>query len=289
MTRDNRQQLQEPGLLIPAVLVVLAVIAAGIYFWAGGRKGPEMFEEKPPVISSDDSKMQGKIEIPQIEYPVPQEGGKAEGVITQPEHEAEPLPFLDESDAFIEEEFRHLYDEQKFGSLFILKNIIRNIVVTIDNMTGPKLPQKFSLLKPPVGRFQAEKDATGSEFIDHRNYGRYIPFVDLAEAVDIRRFMSFYVRYYALFQQAYRELGYPDRYFNDRFVQVLDHLLAAPEVHDPVKLVRPKVFYQYADPGLEALSAGQKIMVRIGPDNAARVKARIRELRQALTSLKKKK
>jgi len=52
--------------------------------------------------------------------------------------------------------------------------------------------------------------------------------------------------------------------------------------------VRPKVFYQFADPELEALSAGQKILIRIGPDQAARVKGRMAELRQALATLKKK-
>jgi hypothetical protein len=286
MTRDNRQQWQEPGLLVP-VLAIVAVMIAVFFFWPGGKKAQETVKEETPAVSQDDQKLQSKTEEQQIQYPVPQETEKAEGAITQPQKEVQPLPVLDESDAFIEEEFRHLYDEQKFGSLFLLKNIIRNIVVTIDNTTGPKLPQKFNLAKPPVGQFQAVKDAAGSEFIDPKNYGRYIPYVDLVESVDIRRFVSFYVRYYALFQQAYRDLGYPDRYFNDRFVQVLDHLLAAPEIRVPIKLVRPKVFYQFAEPELEALSAGQKIMVRIGPDNAARVKARIKELRQALATLKK--
>ena len=287
MTHDNRQQWKEPGLLVP-ILAVMAVMAAVIFFWPSGKKPQETVKEETPAITQDDLKLQGKIREPQIQYPVPQETGKGNGANARPQEEAQPLPALDESDAFIEEEFRHLYDEQKFGSLFLLKNIIRNIVVTIDNTTGSKLPQKFSLVKPPVGQFMAAKDAAGSEFIDPKNYGRYIPYIDLVESVDIRKVVSFYVRYYALFQQAYRDLGYPDRYFNDRFVQVLGHLLAAPEVRVPIKLVRPKVFYQFADHELEALSAGQKIMVRIGPDNAVRIKARIKELRQALTALKKK-
>ena len=287
MPRTDRQQWNEPGLLVP-VLFVVAVLVVVVLFWPSGEKPQEPVTEETPAVTQDDLKLQGPIEEPQILYPVPQETEKAGGAITQPQQEVQPPPVLDESDAFIEEEFRHLYDEQKFGGLFLLKNIIRNIVVTVDNMTAVKLPQKYSFTKPPVGQYQAAKDAAGSEFIDPRNYGRYIPYIDLAESVDIRRVVSFYVRYYALFQQAYRGLGYPDRYFNDRFVQVLDHLLAAPEVRVPIQLVRPKVFYRFADPELEALTAGQKILVRMGPDNAARVKARIRELRQALTSLKKK-
>ena len=37
-----------------------------------------------------------------------------------------------------------------------------------------------------------------------------------------------YKQYYPLFQQAYVDLGYPEGYFNDRLVEVIDHLLATP-------------------------------------------------------------
>jgi hypothetical protein len=41
--------------------------------------------------------------------------------------------------------------------------------------------------------------------------------------------------------------------------------------------------YQFADPNLEDLSAGQKIMIRLGSENAARIKARLRDVRRELT------
>jgi len=44
------------------------------------------------------------------------------------------------------------------------------------------------------------------------------------------------------------------------------------------------VLYAYADPDLEARSAGQKIMMRMGADNEAKVKAKLRELRRALVN-----
>lgn len=79
------------------------------------------------------------------------------------------------------------------------------------------------------------------------------------------------------------DLGYPKAYFNDRLIEVIDHLLAAPEVPAQTKLVQPKVFYQFADPDLETRSAGQKILMRIGNENAARIKAKLREIRSELT------
>jgi hypothetical protein len=42
------------------------------------------------------------------------------------------------------------------------------------------------------------------------------------------------------------------------------------------------VRYEFADPELSALSSGQKALVRMGPENARRVKAKLRELRAAI-------
>ena len=79
-------------------------------------------------------------------------------------------------------------------------------------------------------------------------------------------------------------MGYPDAYFNDRLVDAIDDLLAAPEPATPIRLIQPDVLYQFADPDLEERSAGQKIMIRLGSENAARIKARLRDVRRELTS-----
>jgi hypothetical protein len=47
------------------------------------------------------------------------------------------------------------------------------------------------------------------------------------------------------------------RYFGDRLIEVIDDLLEAPEVQGTIKLVRPKVLYEFAAPELEDLSAGR--------------------------------
>ena len=113
------------------------------------------------------------------------------------------------------------------------------------------------------------------------NAGRYATYVDAAEAIDTKRLVGFYVRLYPLLQQAYVELGYPGGYFNDRLVSVIDHLLAAPEPKPPVYVSQPRIMFEFADPDLEELSAGQKILVRVGIDNELRLKAKLREIRKA--------
>jgi hypothetical protein len=110
--------------------------------------------------------------------------------------------------------------------------------------------------------------------------------VALVQAADAKQVTAVYLHYYPLFQQAYEDLGYPDDYFNDRMVDVIDHLLATPTPTGPIKLTQPKVFYEYADPVLEALSAGQKLLLRMGPANATQIKAKLKELRAEIASQK---
>jgi PAS domain S-box-containing protein len=70
----------------------------------------------------------------------------------------------------------------------------------------------------------------------------------------------------------------------DAFVTVIDHLLETPNVKGPIELTQPNVLFEYADPQIEALSSGQKLLLRMGPDNAKRVQAKLKELRRAVTT-----
>ena len=117
----------------------------------------------------------------------------------------------------------------------------------------------------------------------------------MVTSIDTGRAVALYVRFFSLLQQAYEDLGYPGKYFNDRVVEVIDHLLATPEPDGPIRVVlpphdtsinfeRPWTLYQFADSRLESASAGQKILLRIGPENASRLKQKLAELRARLAS-----
>jgi len=123
--------------------------------------------------------------------------------------------------------------------------------------------------------------------IGPKNAARYNAFVMVVEAVDTKKAVATYVSLYPLFQQAFVELGYPDGYFNDRLVEVIDHLIEAPEPKGPIKLTAPKVLYEFADPDLEVLSSGQKIMIRVGPENEAKLKAKLKEIRAEVVAASK--
>ena len=209
--------------------------------------------------------------------------------VSEPQVQAEPpkpLPVLDESDQTVEQEFNGLVNgDNQLAQLFTFKTFVRNFVVIADNLTATKIPQKFQFMNPPTGKFMVKKDAAEVTFIDPENHARYLPFVRLVAAVDVDNLVNIYAYLYPLFQQAYVELGYPDRNFNDRLIEVISHLLETPEVPDPIALVQRKVFYQFADPELEARSAGQKLLMRTGRENASLLKLKLNDLLAKLTAL----
>jgi Protein of unknown function (DUF3014) len=154
---------------------------------------------------------------------------------------------------------------------FYPDRMIRRFVATIDNLPREEAPAKMMPVKPVGGSFLVERNAA-SMTVAPANAQRYLRYLNIMAAVDARRLVDFYVGLYPVFQQAYRELGYPRGHFNDRLVDAIDNLLATPDVAPPLAVVQPKVLYKFADPALEKRSAGQKIMLRMGADNMARAK-----------------
>ena len=164
---------------------------------------------------------------------------------------------------------------------------------TVDNLARPHAPPLKWPVSPAPGRFTVESAPDGTQVIAASNAQRYAPFVAAASAVDSAAAARLYARTYPLLQQSYRQLGFPDRAFHERLVTVIDRLLAAPEpqgpvavrlteVKGPVASTVPWTRYEFADPALEKLSSGQKMLVRMGPDNERRLKQKLSELRAHL-------
>lgn len=190
------------------------------------------------------------------------------------------LPTLSESDETLQQMLHRMLQEQQLLALLHLQNFIQRFVVTVDSLPEKRISARHLPVRPPQGKFLA---AGGS--ISPENAKRYTPYLQLVETLGIEPAVSIYVRYYDLFQEAYRELGYPKGHFNDRFVAVIDHLLDTPEPKEPIGVVQPLIVYKYADPELEERSAGQKLLLRIGSDNRTRARSILRELRGRLTGL----
>ena len=293
------EEQKKENLWFILIIAILFIGVGVIYFSLEGEKDREQKTITEEVAIPDELRIPDR---PEIRYPVQQpqekeeeqpvvvmmdEGEDEEAVpepVPEPEPETKPAPEVPQKVETLQEALQKFFGN-KLEELFITNGLVRNFVVTVDNMTGRKLPQRFSFAKPPEGKFAVIKEANDDKFLDPINYQRYAPVIQLIATVDLQKLVSIYVRYYHLFQSAYEELGYPDRYFNDRLVEVIDHLLATPKVTGKISLLQPKVYYQFANPDLEALSAGQKILIRVGPANADVIKLRLTELRELVTNL----
>lgn len=195
-----------------------------------------------------------------------------------------PLPALDDSDAYFLLEVGNVLGVD-IEALLLREAVIDRLVATVDNLTRGHVSEKIRPVQGPADMFRPTSP-TGSEqmFLGPDSYQRYDLIVARIGSADIDAVTDVYRRFYPLFQASYERLGYPNAYFNDRVIEVIDHLLDTPTPAEPIELVRPKVLYQFADPALESLSSGRKLMLRMGPDHAATIKSVLREIRARLAA-----
>jgi hypothetical protein len=267
------QPVEEPRIPKAVWYVVpVVVIGAGLggYLYYTKTKEPP----PPPVVKA------APLPAPAAEPPPPSITNPIPG---DPNAAAPALPPLNDSDAPLREALGKIGGAKSIDSFLVPDNLVRNIVVTVDNLPRTKTAVERRPIKATPGG--ALVVTSGDEItLSEDNYKRYAPFVSLVQSTDAKQLSALYFHYYPLFQESYENLGYPDKYFNDRLVEVIDHLLSTPMPKGPVKLTQPRVFYEYADPALEQLSAGQKTLIRMGPGNAAQVKKKLREFRALIAS-----
>jgi len=257
----------------PMVLVVIFAAAAGggYYFWSLRHAAAPTTPPAPAAETRPAPQPSQASTAPPIEHP-----------LESASPPVEPLPALTDSDVAVQDVLSGLFGGPAFTRFFYADDIVRRFVAAIDNLPRHTVALRVMPIKPVGGPFMVAGQE-GSVAINLGNAARYTMYVRALESVDTGKLVGAYVHLYPLFQQAYADLGYPSRYFNDRVFEVIDNLLAAPDVQANVALDQPKVLYEYANPDFEKLSAGQKMMMRMGRDNEARVKVKLREIRRALS------
>ena len=270
--------------IIAAVLACAVAASAAWWFWLRPGEPPTA----PPVVSVLPAPE------PVASSPMPEASGPHNPVEALAPADA-ALPVLAESDKRVEELLTELMGREKVLTHLLTDGFVRRVVATVDNLGRSYAPPRMWPVQPMAQRFTVDGEGDAPTTVAASNAARYSAFLTFAEAVPMEPAVALYARLYPLFQQAYEELGYPKRYFNDRLVAVLDNLLLAPEPQGPLRVkltpvntdvsnLRPWVRYEYVDPALESLSSGQKIMVRMGHANEARAKALIHDLRKRVAA-----
>lgn len=263
------------------VVFILVGIGAAQYLWLQYRQREVPIPRAPQVEAP-----------PAAIEPVAPASSGIQHPIEALQSEPAVLPSLGDSDSFVKAALNNLLGSKAVLAFLSVDDFIRHFVVTVDNLARGEAASHLWPVLPTPGRIVVVEYGDGTHVADG-NAERFTPFVKLAQSVDSTKAAALYQRLYPLCQQAYEELGYPGKYFNDRLIEIIDQLLETPELKGPIKLTltdvqgpipatRPWLRYEFADPDLESLPAGQKILLRMGAKNAQALKAKLREFRERI-------
>jgi hypothetical protein len=274
-------------------IVIVAILAAAFGWWRWSLQR-EAAPEAAPVATTSEPQP-APADAPPVPAPAPLATGPQNPIpeLAEPD---KTLPALNDADADsrVTDALNELVGRKAVASFLQTDGFVRRVVATVDNLPREHATSRVWPVLPTPRRFEVQGSGE-VKTISPDNGSRYTPFVLFVESIDTARAAALYARLYPLFQQAYEELGYPGRYFNDRLVAVIDHLLKTPEPTGPVQvklteakgqapMENPWLRYEFADPELDALSAGQKLLIRMGPVNERRLKAKLAGLRQQIAT-----
>ncbi len=207
-----------------------------------------------------------------------------EPVIEAPvEPEPEPagpeveLPGLNGSDGFVRERLQALSGGAALLGLITDEQLIRRFVVFVENISRHEFPQT-DLPYRPIGADMPVRELDQNLFLmEEGAHSRFDGFIDAMTAVDTGQAYALYILLRPLFQQAYAEIGYRGRDFDDTLRLAINNVLQATDSEGPYQLVKPSVMYLFADSELENADAVHKQLIRIGPRNSTRLMGKLAE------------
>jgi hypothetical protein len=257
---------------IGATIVVVLLAGGGIWWWLHRGAEPAIKQPAATTLTPAVPATAAASDPPPIQHP-----------LDPPATPAQQVAAVD-PDVQASTELNNVFDG-KLVQWVIPDKLLRRLVATVDNLPRNARTEALRPLRAPATPFAVQRETldavAGTERItlSKANFARYDPAVALFAGVDSARAAEAYRRLYPLLQKAYEDLGYPGRYFNDRVVEAIDHLLETPEPDGPLVLEQPKVLYRFADADLESRSAGQKLLLRMGVDHERVVKEKLRAIR----------
>lgn len=193
------------------------------------------------------------------------------------------LPVLGASDEFIRQQLFSLSAKSVFSEFFETDEIIRKLTAMLVNLSSGDMPTKLFAFMLPQDEFKVLQISEDRFRLAEENFQRYEILVDSFEQLDPQAMTDFYKLIQPLFLQAYVELGHDQSDFEEMVFSMFEQIKTIPRVEgQALELIRPSVYYQFADPNIERLSALQKQFIRMGPANVQRIQAKVLQMEQLL-------
>lgn len=227
--------------------------------------------EEPPAVAATPVITDAPVEV-EIAAPV------AEELPT----ELVELPSLNDSDAFVFEGLRTLQNGAALIRVLADEQLIRSIVVFVDNISRGGFPQN-ALPYKRIGQEMSVRNIDANLFVMEASaHDRFNQVIDTFVAVDTDQAIILYRTLQPLFQQAYAEIGSRNVNFDDTLRSAINAVLRSPTTEGPYQLVKPSVMFLYADANIENMEEMQKQLIRIGPENTEKLKAKLRQFSEQL-------
>jgi len=277
--------MSNKAVVILGVIAGLLLFVATILFLGGDDEPAPVLRETLPV-----SAVRPPAPVP-VDVPEPVVTPVVETPATEPEPvvvveeplpEPDPLPGLNDSDRFVQVELGELDNANAVLRQLASAQIIRKFVVLVDGMSRGDIPDRDL----PVSALQTEmtvnEQGENLFLLDPVSYNRFNLLVNTFAAIDSTTIVEKLTEWDPLFEAAYAELGYPDRTFDMALNQAIGNILQARVPAGDITLTRPSVHYHFADPALESLSDLEKLLIRMGPENATTVQRKVRDISNRL-------
>jgi len=191
---------------------------------------------------------------------------------------------LSRSDVVVRELVAGLSANPKLAAWLVNEDLIRRFTASVDNIASGISPlAHLDFLRPKAG-FEVDSRSGGEFVIDPSSYRRYNLPTQVFASLDTEGTVALYRELKPLIDEAYAEIGPPNRRFDSRLEAAFDQLLAVPVLERPAKVNQLVVTYAWADDELEGLSSAQRHLLRMGPDNVSLIQGKVGELRAALAA-----
>lgn len=246
------------------VLVFMALVGVLVYYLVRDRLVDQADSPVPPPEAASDA-------------------GTVDATGEQPPEATQPKTpgALSPDDDSIRKMVTKFSKNQEVARWLGTEHLLGKFVAVIELISRGESPGKLLHFMEPEGKF-AVIERGEEEFLDPSSYRRYNLVAKAFASLDAQKCAALIQGLSPHLEAKYREMAKPGENFRTALTRAMVELLRVPAVEQEIPLERISVTLKIAIPELEAMSAAQKHLFRMGPVNIIRIQTKLLEIGRAL-------
>ena len=238
---------KDPSKFIPVLIgfLILGLVGGGTYWWIA-RLAP------PPTFAADAG----------IAAPIASDAGLP------------PVLPMADGDALLRRLATEGGASPQLLSWLGIDGILRRLAATIWMLARGDNPRSVLGFIELSGTFQVREEGN-RVFVSQGSYARYDALSQALTSIDGARIGEYYRQLRPYFDSAFLEIS-SERRFDEILSEAISRVLVLPLLEGPIEVQEHGALFRYADPTLESRPAGEKQLLRFGPENLARLQGQLR-------------